>query len=212
MTEKEALEDGSYEKIYKENGIIKKIESYLNQEFWKLTYYLDKGENEKDIFKESYQQIDSVVFIDRKVPIGNFFIERERETYIYQNETKIGYRIRVYDEQDRLVCCQITHKNDTPIISSEETELVKYCYLSLARDYDNPTLTDHFLKFIYQDQKECETPFGEPLYIDWHLGNNILDEQSIIDTFDSMEEVIQKFGKKVNLNYYSHTSWNPDEK
>ncbi|WP_196888587.1 hypothetical protein [Aureivirga sp. CE67] len=210
MTEKETLESGHYEKIFKENGVIKKIESYLNQNIPDITYYLDEGENEKDIFKELIQQFGSVVFKERKFPMGDLFIERERDTYIFENETMIKYSIRVYDKQDRLVCFQITDKNYTPIISTEEMDLVKYCYISIPREQNNPELTDYFLKFIYQDQEGLEVEYGKPLNIEWHMGNKIFDETSFIENINDINGVISELGESVDYSYYEHPYWMPN--
>lgn len=208
MSEQQALQSDFYEKIFRDNGLIKKYETYSEQNLLGIDYYLDTGEDESQLLQQFYQQVNFVTFIDRKVALGEYFVERERG-YDKNSELGIRYKIRVYDNQDRLVCCQNTDENDTPIVSTDEDSLVKFCYISRTREVGDPTLYYYFLKFIYQDETGMIPAYGEPLYIDWHLGHNILDNQSYNDDFNNINEVIEELGNTVDYSYYLHANWMP---
>ena len=201
MTEQQALQDHYYHKIFKDdNGLIKKIEAYKDQNLWAIEYYIDAGENELQLLDDFYEMVDFVSFFDRKTPIGSFFIERER---IYEkNETFLDdHHVRLYDSQDRIVCYSSTDENDNSYIGTVE----KYCYVNLTTvDTDGLSNTVlYYLKFEYDDAS------NQIIGINLNKGYVVEDEGNLLDTLRNIDEVIKIFGNINDYSYYLHPNWMP---
>ncbi|MFC4635980.1 hypothetical protein ACFO3O_18860 [Dokdonia ponticola] len=202
MTEQQALQEDYYHKIFKgDNGLIKKIETYSNQNLLGIDYYLDTGEDESQLLSEFYQLVGYVHFFDRKTPIGSYFIERERQYNKSENSDSVyDYHVRVFDAQDRLVCYASTDENDIPFVDLTK----KYLYTDITTiETDGNTTVDLFyVEFSYND--------GEILGIDVSTGHLVYMEKYLIDDLDDIDELLERFGGTINeYNYYLHANWMP---
>lgn len=198
MTVQQALQDDYYHKIYKDNGLIKKIETYKNQNLYAIDYYLDGAEDEVQLLNEFYQLVDYISFFDRKMPLGSYFVERER-IYDKSQQVTISRRIRVFDEQNRLVCYVETDNDDNPYIETTQ----KYLYLNITTvETNGDTTSDLFyLEFEYDDNSQI-------VGVDVNTGHLVYTEKYLIDNLDDMNEVIERFGSD-DYSYYEHPNWMP---
>ncbi|WP_124980992.1 hypothetical protein [Nonlabens xiamenensis] len=203
MTEQQALQDDYYHKFFKDDsGLIKKVEIYKNQNLSAIEYYLDAGEDETQLLNEFYQFVDSVGFFERKIPIGSYFIERERS---YQKDTPsyIWRYIRVYDAQNRLVCYQRIDENDNPRVDTRTTE--KYYYTNITTiETDGTSSTDLFYLQFYYDKATQDI-----IDIDVNNGHIVEENRHLIDTLDDLNEVMEYFGSNHDFSYYLHPNWMP---
>lgn len=201
MTEQQALQDDYYHKIFKEqNGLIKKIETYKDQNLWAIQYYLDRKEDEFKIIKSLYDLVDNVSVFTRKIPLGKYFVEKER-VYEKSLPSTIWRNLRIYDSQDRMVCYTSIDENENSYIGTVE----KYCYVDITTiETDGTSSTDLFyLQFEYNDSD------NEINGIDLNKGHIVQENRGLIDTLKDINEVREFFQNDDDFNYYLHPNWRP---
>lgn len=173
MTEQQALQENYYHKIFKDdNGLIKKFETYSDQNLLGIDYYLDAGKDESQLLNEFYQSVDYISVFERKTPIGSYFVEREY-TKSQQTTIMMGH-IHVFDAQDRLVCHVLTDENDNPYIDTTQ----KYLYTEITTiDTDGTSNSGLFyLEFEYDN--------GEIIGVDVNRGHVVEEDRHLIDDLD----------------------------
>lgn len=125
ITASQATNSGDYEKIYKEAGIVRKIESFMSNSIYAITHYLQVGENETEILSNLNAQIErenKVVILRQTQTLGIYSIEIDRE---YRNEVLSFKNRYLYDQDNRLICEEsLSLDTDAPIY--EKT--IKYYY------------------------------------------------------------------------------------
>ncbi len=202
MTAQQATQKKYYDKIWKDdNGLIKKIETYSHQNLIAIDYYLDAGEDETLLLASFSELVSYIRFFERKINMGNFFLEREREYNLDQRTLDVySHKLRVYDNQDRLICYAPTDENYNPF-----GDLVKkYLYTDFTIvDIDGTVNSDpYYLDFNYID--------GEILSIGVNNGHTVYEEEYYVDDLYDIGELMERFGGTLsNYQYYLNPHWMP---
>lgn len=162
ITEAQAMQNGSYEKVFEENGIIKYEEVYFNGSYYNYHYYISPSETETQVKADLISKGHEMFAIIKIEPVGSNTLRTYRGWYDKGTKMEPTTDIQLLDAKGNLLFWQDI-SNITNLPKHTQTEKNFYDYSIL--DDGEP---------IFKARYDSD---GFILYMDYF---SAIDEQSAI--------------------------------
>lgn len=141
--------DDDYNKVFSENNVIQRIESYHHHVIEDITYFLSENEKIEIVLTELQQQAARFVILSRREQFGKNTIVKS--TQFSAEKTLFNYQ-ELFDENNQLICHQdLELITETPILLGTEKDLYDENGETIAHfDYDaEGNLRDLWGQIVY---------------------------------------------------------------
>lgn len=145
VTEQQLNTLNEFNKIYKVDNIIKKIESFKEGSLYQVTHYKEEDESVSDLLN-NYSNLQFLEIRERSF-LSSFKIENVKN---YSNNELTYTSKELFDQNNNLICVEILDDNELPIFN--ETE--KYLYQNNEKVLSFCYKEDGAIKYIWGDLVE----------------------------------------------------------